>query len=65
MVLLYVPAVNPVTLTVTEMLAGVVPFSGFMVSQDSPEVEAVKSSGVPVLVTEMAGCWGGNAPPIS
>lgn len=64
-VLLYVPAVNPVTLIVTETFEGVAPLSGFMVSQDSPEVEAVKSSCVPVLVTEIGGCWGGNGPPIT
>jgi hypothetical protein len=63
---LYVPAFKPVTLIVTEILEGVVPFSGFMVSQGSPEVEAVKLSGAPLLVTEIPGCWaGGSGPPIS
>lgn len=62
--LLYVPAINPVTLMVTEIFEGVVPFSGFMVSQGSPEVEAVKFSGAPLLVTEIAGSWGGSGPPI-
>jgi len=63
MALLYVPAVNPATLMVTEILEGVVPFNGFMVSQGSPEVEVVKLSEAPLLVTEIGGCWEGNGPP--
>jgi hypothetical protein len=61
-VLLYVPVFNPVTSMVTEILEGVVPLAGLMASQDSPEVEAVKFSGASVLVTEIAGCGGGNGP---
>ena len=60
--LLYFPTVNPVTLMVTEIFDGVVPLGGFIASQDSPEVEAVKFSAAPLLVTEIAGCSGGNGP---
>jgi hypothetical protein len=48
------------------MLAGVVPFSGLIVSHGSPEVEAVKFSEVSLLLaTEIGGCCGGSGPPIS